>query len=253
MRNLSLLLVASTLLIATSLSQPVSVTILHTNDMHARYLPREATWVNEEPRPLIGGMVRLADLIDSVRSEHVRTVTLDAGDIMTGNPISDLPYKGVMGGLLMEMMNRMQYDAWAPGNHEFDITQANLQGLIRCANFPSLSANLADSTGAQYDGTRPYTIITRGGLRIGIVGLMSQRLSSLVLQRNLAGIRVLDPAATLNSWIKELDPVNHKYRFMRMEMENHQNGRKSIMINDQLEFNPDIEDSYFTTRYLERE
>ena len=53
--------------------------------------------------------------------------------------------------------------------------------------------------------------------------------------------------------IKELDPENHKFRFMRMEMVNHQNGRKSIMINEQLEFNPNIKDSYFTTRYLERE
>ena len=28
-----------------------TITILHTNDMHARYLPREASWVKEEPRP----------------------------------------------------------------------------------------------------------------------------------------------------------------------------------------------------------
>jgi hypothetical protein len=53
--------------------------------------------------------------------------------------------------------------------------------------------------------------------------------------------------------IKELDPINHRYRAVKMEMINHQNGRRSILENTQLEFNPDIKDDYFTLRYLERE
>lgn len=35
-------------------------------------------------------------------------------------------------------------------------------------------------------------------------------------------------------------------------MENHQNGRKSILKVEQIKFNPNIKDEYFTTRYLER-
>jgi hypothetical protein len=53
--------------------------------------------------------------------------------------------------------------------------------------------------------------------------------------------------------IRELDEVNHKYRAVNLEMVNLQNDRKSYLINESLEFNPDIEDDYFTTRYLERE
>ena len=53
--------------------------------------------------------------------------------------------------------------------------------------------------------------------------------------------------------IKELDPVNHKYRAMHLEMVNKQNGRRSVMVNEQLEFNPNVNDDYFTVRYLERE
>ena len=53
--------------------------------------------------------------------------------------------------------------------------------------------------------------------------------------------------------IKELDPVNHRYRAMNMEMINHQSGRRSVLENTKLEFNPDIKDDYFTLRYLERE
>ncbi|NQT26673.1 outer membrane lipoprotein-sorting protein [candidate division KSB1 bacterium] len=53
--------------------------------------------------------------------------------------------------------------------------------------------------------------------------------------------------------VKELDPANHKFRAMHLEMVNEQNGRRSVMVNEQLEFNPDINDDYFTVRYLERE
>jgi hypothetical protein len=53
--------------------------------------------------------------------------------------------------------------------------------------------------------------------------------------------------------IKELDTVNHKFRAMNLEMINHQNGRRSTLINEQLEFNPNVDDNYFTTGYLERE
>ena len=53
--------------------------------------------------------------------------------------------------------------------------------------------------------------------------------------------------------IKEIDTVNHKYRAKHLEMVNLQNDRRSILFNEQLEFNPAIQDDYFTTRYLERE
>jgi len=52
--------------------------------------------------------------------------------------------------------------------------------------------------------------------------------------------------------IKELDPENHKYRPMHMVMVNKQNNRKSILKVDRIQFNPDVKDDYFTTRYLER-
>ncbi len=53
--------------------------------------------------------------------------------------------------------------------------------------------------------------------------------------------------------VKELDKENHKFRAVHIEMINIQNGRRSIMSNEMIEFNPDIPDEYFTTRFLERE
>ncbi|MCF7809911.1 outer membrane lipoprotein-sorting protein [bacterium] len=53
--------------------------------------------------------------------------------------------------------------------------------------------------------------------------------------------------------IRLLDPQNRKYRPIHMEMDNKQNGRKSIINIDKIEFSPNVKDEYFTTRYLERE
>ena len=53
--------------------------------------------------------------------------------------------------------------------------------------------------------------------------------------------------------IREMDPVNHKYRLIHMIMVNKQNNRKSILKVDEIQFNPNIKDEYFTTRYLERD
>ena len=52
--------------------------------------------------------------------------------------------------------------------------------------------------------------------------------------------------------IKELDKEGHKYRPIHMIMVNKQNNRKSILIVNEIQFNPDVKDEYFTTRYLER-
>ena len=53
--------------------------------------------------------------------------------------------------------------------------------------------------------------------------------------------------------IKELDTENHKFRYMNSEAINKQNGRRSTFVNETIEFKPDVDDSYFTTGYLERE
>jgi hypothetical protein len=52
--------------------------------------------------------------------------------------------------------------------------------------------------------------------------------------------------------VREIDPQHHKYRPTRMVMVNLQNGRKSVLNVDEIQFNPDVKDEFFTTRYLER-
>lgn len=172
-------------------AQEQHLLLLHTNDIHASFIPHEATWVKTTPRPMVGGFAMLQDAVDSIRGTGLPTLLLDAGDVNTGNPISEISYEGAYGGALIEMMNRLGYAAWCPGNHDFDISSQNMKDLAAAAHFPTLCANLVNDKGDLAVGTAPYAIVERGGLKIGIIGLMTQELYSLVLQRNLAGIKVL--------------------------------------------------------------
>jgi 5'-nucleotidase/UDP-sugar diphosphatase len=189
-----------------ALAQPKKVTIVHTNDMHASFLPHEATWVRDRPKPFVGGFPVLQYLIDSIRNANPPILLLDAGDVMTGNPITDRPFNGADGGALFEMMNMMQYAAWCPGNHDFDISQKNFRALVSIARFPTLCANLVDDQGQFQFGQVPYLVVDRGGMKIGIIGIMSQYMYNLVNQSNLVGIRVLSPSETLKKYASELQP-----------------------------------------------
>jgi 5'-nucleotidase len=112
---------------------------------------------------------------------------------MTGTPISELDYQGVTGGALFQMMNLTGYDAWTIGNHDLDISQDNLRHLIGIQKFPTVSANLTDTLGGFPFGNKEYVILERGGLKIGVIGLMAHDLFQLTNTTNLKGLKVLSP------------------------------------------------------------
>ncbi len=189
----------------SSCSQPKALTILHTNDVHSNFLPREAAWIRENPKPKIGGFKELFFVADSIKKIK-NVLMLDAGDMMTGNPITEYQYKGALGGALFEMMNLIGYEIWCPGNHDFDISQDNFVKLTKIAKFPTVSANLVNDEGKHHLNNLPYVILDKGGIKVGVIGIISQNLYGLVNQNNLVGIRVLSPIETLQKYIDQIDP-----------------------------------------------
>ncbi|MGD0038522.1 MAG: bifunctional UDP-sugar hydrolase/5'-nucleotidase [Bacteroidota bacterium] len=198
------------IIILTSLTalfcQPKTITILHTNDIHASFIPHEAFWVKENPKPLVGGFNELSFIVDSLRRVKSSTLLLDAGDVMTGNPITEYAYKGAEGGALFEMMNRIGYELWTLGNHDFDISVANLRKLTNVAKFPTISANILDTLNQFPVNNKEYIIIEKNGLKIGIIGIMSDDFYNLVNQNSSAGIKILPSIETVKRLITLLNP-----------------------------------------------
>lgn len=121
----------------------------------------------------VRGLTRAATIVDSVRSANPgRVILLDGGDLLQGNPLAYVTAKVSRDRTnpVVAAMNAMHYDAAAIGNHEYNYGVPYLDSAVRQAKFPFLSANTYRIDPAGIHAYRPWTIIERAGVKIGIVG-----------------------------------------------------------------------------------
>jgi len=157
-------------------SADYSLTVLHTNDFHARFEPISkydsgcSADSNAEGK-CFGGTARLVTAIADARARSNNTVLFDGGDQFQGT----LFYTYYKGALAAEMMNKLGYDAMTVGNHEFDDGPEVLRGFMDTVNFPVLMSN-ADVSGEPLLAGKlaKSTVIERGGERLGLIGLTPQ-------------------------------------------------------------------------------
>lgn len=169
------------------------ITILHTNDTHSCIYP-----LNRHLADTLlagrGGFVRRAEMVRQERRKEPELLLLDSGDFSQGSTYYTL-YKG---DVEVGLMNLMGYDAATLGNHEFDYGVDNLARLARKAEFPIVCANY-DFTGTPLEGLiKPYTIIKRNGVKIGIFGV-SPQLDGLVMAQSCKGVKYNDPVKAANN------------------------------------------------------
>jgi 5'-nucleotidase/UDP-sugar diphosphatase len=142
-----------------------TLTVLHTNDVHARILQFGDTGgaCGEEDAAqgnCFGGVARRATKINEIRAEGGNLILVDAGDQFQGT----LFYNKYKGEEAQTFMNELGYDAMTVGNHEFDDGPGVLGSFIRGADFPVVSANIDASNEAALAGLiQPYTVLDVGG------------------------------------------------------------------------------------------
>lgn len=172
----SLTFAALLALTAGMVQADTTLTILHTNDLHARFEPInrfDSTCPPEDNAAgdCFGGIARLATAIAQARSEHDTTLLVDAGDPFQGT----LFYTFYKGQMAAEMMTRLGYEAMAVGNHEFDDGPRVLREFAAAVPFPLLMANADTGAEADLDGaTRKSVVIEKDGMRLGLIGLTPQ-------------------------------------------------------------------------------
>lgn len=168
------------------------IVILHSNDTHSCIYPLN---VNLADTALAGrgGYLRRAAFVEQQRKQYPNLLLIDSGDFSQGSPYYTLNKGEVEVGL----MNIMGYDAATIGNHEFDFGLENMARIFRMANFPILCSNY-DFTGTPVEGTvKPWTIIKRDGVKIGLFAL-DPKLIGLVDTAKCQGVKYLDPVAKAN-------------------------------------------------------
>ncbi len=178
-------------------ARPVHLKVVHVNDTHSHLYPfKSPTTGMLEP---LGGFARLATVVGQERAGAEPVLLLHGGDSLVGSDsnylvngkpdYATLPSYGYRGIDDFDAMNALGFDAMVIGNHELDYGRRWIEGLIGRAKFPVLSADVIRRDLPDLDGSsgkllaRPYVILNRGGLRIGIIGLTTtQYIQSLQVQ-----------------------------------------------------------------------
>lgn len=176
----------------------VTITILHTNDIHCHVEPFTGTNEKYAGR---GGMARISELAKQTRLKNPNTLLLDAGDMFQGTPY----FNYFKGELILKLMSEAGYDAGTIGNHEFDNGLDGILKPLHNATFPIINSNY-DFTNTILAGKFPrWKIFRKSGIRVGIYGLGIE-LKGLVSEKNYGSTVYNNPmtvALEMEKFLKE--------------------------------------------------
>ena len=174
--------------LSVSAQKQKQLVVLHTGDMHSTILPISSQ-LPDTMKAGRAGMIRRIEMLRQEREKHPDLLLFDSGDFFQGSAYFTM-FKGEVE---VGLMNRMGYDAVMIGNHEFDAGLEEMARIFRLANFPIVCANY-DFTGTPVEGlVKPYIIIKRNGVKIGVFGI-GKKIEGLVAAKNCVGVKYLDPA-----------------------------------------------------------
>lgn len=168
---------------------PISITILHTNDMHARVKEGDYDGM---------GFAKVSTKIKDIKAKNPNTLVLDAGDVLHGQTIATIS----KGESIIRLMNAIGYDALTPGNHDFNYGQDRLIELSDVADFPIVSSNVVKNDGTTL--LKPYVIKEISGVKIGIFGLSTPDTTYMTHPKNVEGLKFEDPIESAKKMVTEL-------------------------------------------------
>lgn len=189
------------LALPVALAQPDTLTILHVNDTHSHLLPYGPKDANGDWE--WGGWARIATLVGMNRMTEPNVMLLHAGDLFVG----DFVFQEYLGIAELEIMKALDFDALELGNHEFDLYPSTLKYVLNEAGFPGegfpvLCANLDNSGDPEMRYfVAPYTVKEIAGVRIGILGLLTELTNDMA---NPSPVVVLPPLSVAQGYVDQL-------------------------------------------------
>ena len=173
-------------------SEEKDTVILHTNDVHGRIV---------EEKGVIGD-AKLATVIEQERAKsNQTTLVVDAGDAFQGLPISN----STKGEARAEILNQMQYDAMAVGNHEFDFGLDEVNKYKEILKFPLLCSNTYVNGARLFEAS---TIVDKDktveGDEFVVIGVTTPETATKTHPKNIKGVTFTDPISEVNKVIEEV-------------------------------------------------
>lgn len=196
------------------------LTILHTADIHSRLFPYELE-ISQTDAALglgvagtvatVGGVARVAYILDRERARSDRVLHIDGGDTFQGAPV----FNFFRGEPEVRAMSAMGTDVQVIANHEFDDGALNVRiQHEKWGDFPLLAANYKiedpDSVGNPelHNLLKPFAVFNVRGLRVGVIGMGNlSSLASLFQRPSRLGVTPLNTIDTAQAYVDLLRPL----------------------------------------------
>ena len=190
------------ILAASAIGFSQDLVILHVNDTHSHEEPLRDGGLQGG----MGGVIERAAYVDSVRTAvgKKNVLLLHAGDYSQGTSY----FTELGGDIEIDLINAMKYDVVTLGNHEFDNGIDELARRLGNLKCPVVCANYDFSELVLGKYVKPYAIVRKGGMKIGVIGLLTD--VTRVVQRSIADkMKRFDDIEVANKWADYLKNEEH--------------------------------------------
>ena len=183
----------------------MQVKILSTSDVHG-YVRAD-----DFRRPLLNdglGLTRAATAIKAVEDALAPTdvlVKIENGDFIQGSPLTNYIEKEAPAAVAVyrQLADVIGYDVRILGNHEFNYGRDYLERVI--GDDPKLlNANIVDTITQKPFIGKPYAILEKQGLKLGIIGLTTKFISHWEQPDHIKNLTFLDPVETAQHYIDQI-------------------------------------------------
>ena len=209
MKHLFITVISFILTTQTALAQTrtVNLQFVETSDVHGCFFPYNFI----TGQPMEGSMVRIHHYVEQLRQKMGKNVLLlDNGDILQGQPTTYWSNYVMTNeqNIAAQVVNYMKYDAQTIGNHDVETGHDVYDKWVSEVNCPVLGANVINKqTGLPY--LKPYTMITRDGVKIAIIGLLTPTIPCWLNEKQYAGLTFENMVTSARKWVKHVREVEH--------------------------------------------
>lgn len=172
----------------------MKIVIYQTSDIHGYIYPTD--YLSEQSL----GLLKIESYILEDEKNYDASLKIDCGDMIQGSPLANYLHMQVLGNVLLDGMEKIGYDAYVIGNHEFNYGKAYLHCAYQKIEEKILNANIE---GLDLK-TKPYQIFNFSGFKIAVIGLTTAFIPNWEQSKNIEGIRFHNPVEVYAKYEKEL-------------------------------------------------